>query len=65
MMLHIAFTICRIAAPQDCDERLHSFVPRQPVACIFAAGPELERLIPDGWTVVRLRCTAAPRPKGR
>ena len=61
LMLHIVVLLCAIEAPQVCAEHSHSFVPRQPVACIFAAAPELERITPDGWTVAQWRCTPLPR----
>lgn len=58
-MMRIVATLCRIAAPDDCMDLVHDFVPRQPVACIYAAGPELERLVPPGWAVIRTRCIGA------
>ncbi len=64
MMRAIAL-LCDLAAPGTCTEIVHDFEPRQPIACIYAAGPELAALIPDGWTLVRLRCTTAPRRIGR
>lgn len=64
-MMRAIAVMCQLAAPEVCAEVVHDFVPRQPVACIFAAGPELERLVPEGWVVVRLQCTTAPRPAGR
>ncbi len=59
-MMRVIALVCELAAPGGCTEIRHDFVPRQPIACIFAAGPELAPLIPEGWTVVRIRCTAAP-----
>ena len=64
-MMRVIALLCEIGATDVCVEQVHDFVPRLPIACIFAAGPELERLTPEGWTVVRARCTAAPRPGGR
>ncbi len=64
-MMRIIALICELGAPDGCVEHVHDFVPRQPIACIFAAGPELERVVPEGWTIVSVRCTTAPRPAGR
>ena len=64
-MLRVIALICETAAPEVCAERIHDFQPRAPVACIFAAGPELAALVPEGWAVVRFRCTTAPGPSGR
>jgi len=61
-MMRVIATMCRIAAPEDCVELIHEFVPRQPVACIHAAGPELEPLTPEGWAVLRVRCVGAQHP---
>lgn len=65
MLLEIAFTLCRIAAPQDCEERRHRFMPRIPVACIFAAGPELARVTPKGFSVATWRCVDADAAGGQ
>ncbi len=59
-MMRVIATLCELAAPGNCLELVHDFVPRQPIACIFAAGPELERVTPEGWTVTRARCVTAP-----
>lgn len=64
-MMRVIALICELAAPEVCAEVIHDFVPRQPIACIHAAGPELERRLPEGWTVRRFTCTTAPRPAGR
>lgn len=61
-MMHIVFTVCAGAAPDSCEARSHSFVPALPVACIHAAGPELDRVIPDGWRLAEWRCVAADAP---
>ena len=63
MLLEIAFTLCRIAAPGDCEDRRLTFLPPVPVACIFAAGPELARAVPEGWTVTHWRCSL-PQQRG-
>lgn len=64
-MIRVIALLCELDVPDRCVERVHDFVPRLPIACIFAAGPELERLTPEGWTVVRVRCTTASNPGGR
>lgn len=64
-MMRVIALLCDMAAPEVCTELVHDFLPRAPVACIFAAGPELEALLPEGWTVIRMQCTTAPRPSGR
>lgn len=64
-MMRVVALICELATRGVCVEIAHDFQPRQPVACIFAAGPELAHLIPDGWTVVRISCTTAPPPADR
>ena len=64
-MIRVIAVLCEMAAQEVCTELVHDFVPRAPVACIFAAGPELGPLVPEGWTVVRFRCTTAPGPSGR
>jgi len=64
-MMRVIALVCELAAPEVCTEIRHDFLPRQPIACIFAAGPELAPLIPDGWTLVRISCTTAPLPTGR
>ena len=58
MLMEIAFTLCRLAVPTDCEDRRITFQPATPVACIFAAGPELARIAPEGWVVVRWQCIA-------
>ena len=64
-MIRLIALLCEIGVLDHCVEQVHDFMPRVPVACIFAAGPELERLTPEGWTVVHVRCATAPRPGGR
>jgi len=64
-MFRVIALLCELGVPEHCIERVHDFVPRLPIACIFAAVPELERLTPKGWTVVHVRCATAPRPGGR
>jgi len=58
--MRVIATLCELAALEHCVELVHDFVPRQPIARIFAAGPELERVTPEGWTVIRARCATAP-----
>ena len=65
MLMEIAFTLCRLAAPMDCEDRRIAFRPAAPVACIFAAGPELARIAPEGWAVIRWRCLAQAARPGR
>ncbi len=64
-MMRVIALICELGAPDQCVETVHDFLPRLPIACIYAAGPELERVTPEGWTVVRVTCALAPRPGGR
>ena len=64
-MIRVIALMCEIGAPDHCVEQVHDFMPRLPIACIFAAGPELERVVPEGWRIVHVRCTTAPRPGGR
>ena len=64
-MMRVIALMCEITAQEVCTELVHDFLPRAPVSCIFAAGPELEALVPEGWTVRRFRCTTAPVPSGR
>ena len=64
-MMRVVVLVCDLAAQDVCIEKVHDFVPRLPIACIFAAGPETERVTPEGWTVVRIRCATAPRPGGQ
>ena len=59
-MMEVAFTLCLIGAPDTCEERRIAFAPAQPIACIFAAAPELARAVPEGWVVVQWRCVAPP-----
>jgi len=63
-MMRIVALICELAAPEVCIEIAHDFVPRQPVACIFAAGPELAQVIPEGWRLVRFECRPGPVAAG-
>jgi hypothetical protein len=58
MVLEIAFTLCRIAAPDDCENRRIAFSPRIPVACVFAAASELAIAVSEDWVVVHWRCIA-------
>lgn len=64
-MMRVIALIFEIGATEVCMELVHDFLPRLPIACIFAAGPEFERLTPEGWTIVRWHCTCAPRQGGR
>jgi hypothetical protein len=64
-MMRVIALLCEIGATDVCVEQVHDFLPRLPIACIFAAGPELERVTPEGWTVVRWHCAPAPRARGR
>jgi hypothetical protein len=59
-MMQILFTLCLIGAPEICKERRLAFVPPVPVACIFAAGPELAAATPDGWEVRAWACIPPP-----
>jgi hypothetical protein len=63
--MRVIALICEMDAQDVCVSHVHDFVPRLPVACIYAAGPELERLTPEGWAVSRWRCASSPRPGGK
>lgn len=65
MLLEIAFTLCRIAVPEECEDRRITFLPPIPVACIFAAGPELARIVPESWAVTHWRCSHLQQRGGR
>lgn len=65
MIMEIAFTLCRVAAPSECEDRRIAFLPPIPVACIHAAGSELSRAVPEGWAVTRWRCVDPVRRAGR
>jgi hypothetical protein len=64
-MIRVIALLCELGVQDHCVEQVHDFMPRLSIACIFAAGPELERLTPEGWAVVRWSCAKAPRPGGR
>lgn len=59
-MMRIIAIMCETVVGGACEERVHDFVPPIPVACIYAAGPELDRITPEGWTVMRWHCDAMP-----
>lgn len=61
-MMRIVALLCELDAPDVCVEHVHDFVPRLPIACIVAAGPELERVTPQGWIVTRWHCVPQPEP---
>lgn len=63
--MRVIALLCEIGATDVCVEEVHDFVPRLPIACIFAAGPALARLTPEGWRVVRWNCAQIPRRGGR
>jgi hypothetical protein len=63
-MMRIVVLICETIAAQTCTEVAHDFTPPIPVACIHAAGPELDRLTPEGWAVDRWRCADPDVPRG-
>jgi len=64
-MMRIVVVLCEAVLEGVCEERVHDFVPPIPVACVVAAGPELESITPEGWTVVRWHCDATPAADGR
>lgn len=59
-MMRVIALICELGTSGACIERVHDFVPRLPIACIFAAGPELERITPQGWVVSQWQCVTPP-----
>ncbi len=48
-MMRIVYVVC---AAFDSG----TFTPAVPLACIHAAGPELERRVAEGWTLERWSC---------
>lgn len=64
-MMRIVATICQLAAPETCVELVHDFVPRQPIACIFAGGPELDRITPQGWVLEHWHCASSVKDDPR
>lgn len=60
-MMTIVYTVCTLADPRTCDTRVLTFSPLLPVACIFAAGPELEAVLADDERLVTWSCYDAPR----
>jgi hypothetical protein len=61
-MMQIVAVLCEAVVGGACEERVHDFVAPIPVACIVAAGPELDRITPEGWTVVRWHCALPAEP---
>jgi hypothetical protein len=61
-MMRIIAIMCEATLGGACEERIHDFVPPIPLACIHAAGPELDSITPEGWMVARWRCVALPEP---
>ncbi len=55
-MMRIVFILCETLAANSCEERVHDFVPALPIPCIYAAGPELALISPEGWGVDSWRC---------
>jgi hypothetical protein len=58
-MMRIVFIICETMSINICEERIHDFYPATPIACIFAAGPELAQITPEGWGVDAWCCGEA------
>jgi hypothetical protein len=58
-MMRIVFIICETMSINICEARVHDFYPPTPVACIFAAGPELDQITPEGWGVAAWCCAEA------
>jgi hypothetical protein len=55
-VFRLVYILCETMAINACEERDLVFVPLLPVACIYAAGPELARVTPEGWGVAHWRC---------
>jgi hypothetical protein len=58
-MMQVVYTVCALADPGACETRVLTFSPRLPVACIFAAGPELEAVLAEDERVVAWSCAEA------
>ena len=55
-MMRIIYVVCAAFDSGTCEEHVLDFSPAVPLACIHAAGPELDRQVPDGWIVERWHC---------
>ena len=55
-MMHVIYTVCTLSMPEHCETRQLIFTPRQPIACIFAAGPELAPLLSEDERIVTWSC---------
>ncbi len=60
-MMQLVYTVCALADPGACETRVLTFTPRLPVACIFAAGPELEAVLEEDERLVAWSCDDTPR----
>lgn len=59
-MMQLVYTVCALADPTACETRILTFTPRQPVACIFAAGPELEAVLTEDEVLGAWTCEDDP-----
>lgn len=55
-MMQVLYTVCALAEPGTCETRVLTFSPRLPVACIFAAGPELEAVVAENERLAAWSC---------
>lgn len=55
-MMQVVYTVCALADPGVCETRLLSFAPRLPIACIYAAGPELAAVVTEQERLVWWSC---------
>ena len=55
-MMRIVYVVCAAFDSGTCEEHVLDFTPAVPLACIHAAGPELERRVAEGWTLERWSC---------
>jgi hypothetical protein len=55
-MMRIVYVICATVESGTCEELVLDFTPPVPLACIHAAGPELDRAVPEGWALERWSC---------
>jgi hypothetical protein len=55
-MMRIVYVICATIESGNCEEVVLDFTPAVPLACIHAAGPVLDRAVPEGWVLERWSC---------
>lgn len=58
-MMRIIYVVCAAVESGSCEEHVLDFTPALPLACIHAAGAELDRAVPEGWTLDRWHCVEA------